>query len=462
MKIVLALSLVVTAACGDDDAMPRSDAGSPGADGGRDSGGGGNTIADIAAGNPDFSLLVAAASRAGLVDVLRGAGPFTVFAPNNDAFAASGIGMSDIESMPVAELTTVLRYHVIAGAAVESSAVVAGPASSAATAEGGWALSLILGTSGGVTLNGGNAVTGGANVVTADIAADNGVIHVIDRVLLPPDVPALATYAGLSDLVEAVTAAGLADDLQGAGPFTVFAPTNDAFPDGADRPTGDALATVLLYHVVAAGVPSADVPARADTLATNEAGNNLTLLFDTSSGVAVNGIAVAAADVGATNGVVHVIGGVLLPPSVLDMAGIAGLTQLAGAIGRADMAPGVDIAETLDAPAPGAVTGFTVFAPSNAAFEAIASTVAGLSNAQVAEVLQFHVLDPATFSDPVLAAGLPAAPGGDVPTLLGEDASIDTSMTPPRIEGASIVATDIHVTNGVIHLIDAVMIPTSL
>jgi transforming growth factor-beta-induced protein len=452
---------VALAACGDDDGTtPGTDAGPSTPDTGAS---GGNTIADVAGSNPDFSMLVAAASRAGLVDVLRMPGPFTVFAPTNAAFEASGIDMSDIESMDVAELSLVLRYHVIAGAAVESSAVTAGPADSAATAEGGWALSLILGTTGGVTINGGNAITGGANVVTADIEASNGVIHVIDRVLLPPNVPALATYAGLTDLVEAVTAAELADDLSGEGPFTVFAPTNEAFPDGAERPTGELLSTVLLYHVIGgAGVTSDAVPARANALATNAAGNNLTILFDTTSGVEANGIAVAVADVGATNGVVHVIGGVLLPPSILDMAGIAGLTALAGAIGRADMTPGTTIGATLDAPPPEGVTGFTVFAPSNAAFEEIASTVEGLSNAQVARVLQFHVLDPSTLSAPVLSTGLPAAPGGDVPTLLGEDASIDTAASPPTIEGAAIVGTDIHVTNGVIHLIDAVMIPSSL
>ncbi|MBK6578200.1 MAG: fasciclin domain-containing protein [Sandaracinaceae bacterium] len=447
LKVGLLLTIALAVGCGDSNGTPNTDAGQTG------------TIVDVAVGNDDFSILVAALTRAELVTTLQSAGPFTVFAPTNAAFAASDITLDDVETMDVDALTQILLYHVISGASVGSGAVTAGPVDSAAEdTTGTWNLSLILGTTGGVTLNGGNAQTGGANVVTADVAASNGVIHIIDRVLLPPTITDMTAYAGLTDLRQAVVDADLATTLSGAGPFTVFAPTNAAFPDGGARPTGDALSNILLYHVVAAGVPSGSVPARANAVAENEAGNNMTLLFDTTSGVAVNGIDVILADVGCTNGVVHVIDGVLLPPTVIDMAGIAGLTSLAAAIGRADMS-GAGIGTLLSGDAPGAATGFTVFAPTNAAFTAIQATVDGLTNAQVAQVLQYHVLDPATFTAPVLSTGLAT---GNVATALGQNAAVDISVSPPTIDGAAVVPTllDIHVSNGVVHVLSGVMVPT--
>lgn len=452
MKRVLKLSLVsvlALVALGCDDSDPVN----PTPDGGHS-----NTIVDVAVASSDFSILVAALQRAELVTTLQSAGPFTVFAPTNAAFAASGITLADVQSMDVDSLTTILLYHVVSGAAVRSSAITAGPVDSAAKdASGTWNLSLILGTTGGVTLNGGNAVTGGATVVTADVTASNGVIHVIDRVLLPPTIASMTAYAGLTDLREAAVAADLVETLDGPGPFTVFAPTNAAFPDGVARPTGAALTSVLLYHVLSGGVPSDAVPARANALATNAAGNNLTLLFDTRAGVTVNGINVVLADVGCTNGLVHVIDGVLLPPSIIDMAGIAGLTSLAAAVGRAD-ASGAGLGALLSGAAPSPATGFTVFAPTNAAFTAIQTTVDGLTDAQVAGVLRYHVLNPASFDAPVLSGGLA---NGNVATAAGIDATVNVSASPPTIGGAAVVPSllDINVTNGVVHVLADVMIP---
>ena len=444
--LLAALSLAALTGCESSttttDAGPRPDAPSG------DSSMAGNTIADIAAGNPDFSMLVAAATRAELVTLLGSEGTYTVFAPTNDAFEASGITMAMIESMPVEALTGILTYHALP-VEVPSSEIEAGPALTAAQ------LSLILGTTGGVTVNGGNTVTGGANVVMADIEASNGVIHVIDRVLLPPTVADLARYAGLTQLAGAVTAAGLGDALSGEGPFTVFAPTNAAFEALPAVPEGDALAQVLLYHVVAASVASGAVPASASSLAENAYDDPLTLLFDTSSGVEINGSAtVVIADVRATNGIVHVIDEVLLPMNVVDAATAAGLTGLLGAVGAAaPLSGGTTVAEALSAQAP-----YTVFAPTNDAFTAISDTLMTLTPAQVRDVLLYHVLNPATFTAPVLAADLPAAIT-ELDTLNGADATLDPTVTPPTVEGAPIAVTDIVVTNGVVHVIGAVMIP---
>jgi transforming growth factor-beta-induced protein len=447
----LLLALIGLMGCGSSsptdggtaDSGPRTDAG-PTADAGR------RTIADIATGDARFTLLVHAAQRAGLVETLAGTGTFTVFAPTNDAFAASGFANeAAIDALTPAQLQGILTYHAL-GSVVGSSQITPGVTTTLA------GFSIVLGTTGGVTINGGNTVTGGANVVTADITADNGVIHVIDRVLLPPDIPALARYAGLTSLLGAVTSAGLADELSAPGALTVFAPTNEAFDALGTPPTGDALTQVLLYHVVGAAVPSTAVPARAQSLATNTYGDNLTLLFDTSSGVRINGGAtVVIADARATNGIVHVIDRVLLPMNTVDAATAAGLTGLLGAVSAAaPLSDGTTVAAALSAQAP-----YTIFAPTNAAFEAASGTIATLSAAQVRDVLLYHVLSPTTFAMPVLAADLPAA-ATELGTLNGQNVSLDPTVTPPTVEGARIVSTDLVVTNGVIHVIDAVMVPT--
>ncbi len=439
---LMALSLFLVA-CGDDEKKTNT----PDPDGGQ-----AQTIAEIAAGNPDFSLLVAAATKAELVDELGDDDKLTVFAPTNDAFEASGITEETIESLSKDELEQILGYHVLAGE-VKAADVEAGIVSTVAD------LSLVIGTTDGVTLNGGNIVTGGAEVVTTDIEASNGVIHVIDRVLLPPTVADLARYAGLTALSEALDSAELVDTLKGEGPFTVFAPTNDAFGELDEVPTGEALAAVLTYHVVAGAVVSDAVPAAAPSLSNNAYGDPLTLLFDTTDGVSINGGAaeVVIADVKGTNGIVHVVDGVLTPLNVVQAATAAGLTGVLTAVSAAADLPddGPSVAEALAAQAP-----YTVFAPTNAAFADIADVIPTLSAEQIRDILLYHVLDTTDFAAPVLAADLPTEET-DLKTLVGANVTFDPSTTPPTIGGADIVTTDIVVTNGVVHLIGSVMLPPS-
>jgi transforming growth factor-beta-induced protein len=300
-------------------------------------------------------------------------------------------------------------------------------------------------------------MTGGANVTTADVMASNGVIHVIDRVILPPDIPMAAQYGGLSELVKAVGAAAdlpggpsVLEALQGAGPFTVFAPTNDAFAAIAAPSDSAALRDVLLYHVVGAGVLSSGIPAKADSLLANKWGNPVTLLFDTSSGAKVNTASVVIADIKTTNGIVHVIDQVLLPPDIIDMAGIAGLSELAGAIGAAAKLPDdISVIDALRAEEP-----YTVFAPTNQAFQAISPPS---DPAVLRDVLLLHVV---VAEAPVLSSGLPASP---VPSLLSGQALTFDASGPSVSSGgtmsASIGPFDINVTNGVIHVIDKVLLP---
>jgi len=447
-SFALIATLLALAGC-DDTTETGTDASTPAVDGGAPMT---NTIVDIAAADPDFSMLVSAVGRAGLVDVLASPGPFTVFAPTNQAFMDSGITQDAIDTMPVDQLTAILTYHAVAGA-VLSTDLENGTVTPVAE------FTLFVGVDGGVTLNGGNSVTGGAGVVTADIAADNGVIHVIDRVLLPPTVADLARYGGLDSLVAAVGAAAplpdgtsVLDALNAPdATYTVFAPTNAAFDALAATPDADQLRDVLLYHVLGATVRSSAIPGQADTLLTNAWGNGVTVLFDTSAGATINGASIAVTDLAGTNGVVHVIESVLLPPNAIDMAGIAGLGELATAIGAAaDLAPGTPVADALVSEGP-----FTIFAPTNAAFEAVASVTATLDAEALRDVLLFHVAP----ADPPVLSG--ALADGEVPTLFTDTLTIDTSSTPPSVEEASVMMVDINVTNGVIHVIDAVMIPPS-
>lgn len=251
-------------------------------------------IIEVATQAGGFTKLAAALTSANLVDTLKGAGPFTVFAPTDAAFDALG------SAAPTGEtLATVLKYHVISGKPLGQLDLKEGGAA--------WtvAASPVL-----FTLAGGAAIDD-AKITTTNIVAKNGVIHVIDKVIVPPsqDIVEVATAQGFSSLASALTSADLVDTLQGAGPYTVFAPTNEAFAALTTAPTGDALRDVLLYHVVEGAVGSGDLKAGAvPTLLANES-----LTIDLTGGVKVNTTPVTTANVLAKNGIIHVIGSVLVP-----------------------------------------------------------------------------------------------------------------------------------------------------
>ena len=167
--------------------------------------------------------LVAALSHAGLVSALQADGPFTVFAPTDDAFAAAGIDLSTFDTDEEnATLSDILLYHVVSGS-VAASDVTDGMSAEA-----------LNGDDISFTVSDGSVMVNGATVTTADVMASNGIIHVIDMVLMPPadlaDIPTVAQGTGIhTSLVAAVVQAELLTTLQGDGPFTVFAPTDDAF-----------------------------------------------------------------------------------------------------------------------------------------------------------------------------------------------------------------------------------------
>jgi transforming growth factor-beta-induced protein len=269
------------------------------------------TIVEIAAGNKDFSTLVAAVKAAGLADTLGGDGPFTVFAPTNEAFAKLPAGTVETLLKPEnkEKLASILTYHVVA-AKVMAADVKPGQ------------VKTVNGNEFKLAVSDGKVTVDGATVIKTDIVGNNGVIHVIDHVILPPTKTVVEIAAGNEDfstLVAAVKAAGLVDTLSGDGPFTVFAPTNEAF---AKLPKGtvesllkpenkEKLAAILTYHVVAGKVMAADV--KSGTVATVN-GKSLKLAVS-DAGVMVDSAKVLKTDIVGTNGVIHVIDSVILPAS---------------------------------------------------------------------------------------------------------------------------------------------------
>lgn len=248
-----------------------------------------------------------------------------------------------------------------------------------------------------------------------------------------------------STLTGAIVQAGLEETLRGPGPFTVFAPTNAAFEAAGIDPTtlsNDELATVLTHHVVAGEVPSTGIPALADSVA------GFTLFFDTSDGVRVDGASVTTPDVQTTNGLIHVVDDVLLPPTLLDAVGRAGLTGLADAVGAADPAVAALLAEPGD---------YTVLAPTNEAFDAASSITATLDTAGLTDVLTYHVLPAAVGS-----GELPAASDTLLVNAWGDPVTALFAPADATVNGTGIVITDIHTTNGTVHVVEDVLLPPTV
>lgn len=262
----------------------------------------------VAAGS--FDTLAAALKAADLVDTLKGDGPFTVFAPTDEAFAKLPAGTVESLLRPEnkAMLRAVLLYHVVPGMAQAADVAE----------KSAWAT--INGQQITVTERGGKVMIDKARVIKADITATNGVIHAIDAVIMPETrtIPAVAKAAGsFGTLLAAVEAAGLSETLMGKGPFTVFAPTDDAFAALGDtvedllRPENkQRLAAILTYHVVPGRVFAAQAMELDEAKTVN---GQMVDIASADGKVTVGGATVVKADIDAANGVIHVIDAVLLP-----------------------------------------------------------------------------------------------------------------------------------------------------
>jgi uncharacterized surface protein with fasciclin (FAS1) repeats len=273
----------------------------------------GSTIVEVAASAGKFKTLLAAAKAAGLAETLASKGPFTVFAPTDEAFAK--LGKATIANLLKPEnkdqLVGILTYHVVAGK-VPAAKVVG--LKSAKTVQGS-ALPIVV--------KGGKVKVANANVVATDVMASNGVIHIIDAVMLPPQpnlVEVAAKAGSFNTLLAAAKAAGLADTLANGGPFTIFAPTDEAFAKvGADtiamllKPENKKkLQAILKNHVVSGKVMSGTAVKLTEATTLN--GTKLGLKYDAKAKkLHVGAGTVVTADVEARNGVIHVVDTVLLP-----------------------------------------------------------------------------------------------------------------------------------------------------
>ena len=411
-----------------------------------------NVFDDVIATSPNHNYLEAALIQEGLDIALKDpTANYTVFAPDDQAFTnlANTLNTDISGLLALPNLNDILLYHVL-GAEVPSSAVtnglIADPLSPTNT------LKLTLLTDGSVYVN-------QAEVTAVDLTTDNGVVHVLGAVVLPNQTVADVAIGSSAHttLVAAVIEARLLPAL--TDPFsqlTVFAPTNDAFSAaltalGLTAPellASPDLQDILLYHVIGSEVLSTDLSNGLIAAPLNTA-NTLKVTID-GTNVFVNQAQVVGADLQAENGVVHVLDAVVLPfETVADIAiGSPAHTTLVAAVIEARLLP------LLTDP----FSEFTVFAPTNTAFNNLATSL-GLTLNEIlalpnlAEILAYHVV-----SGTVLSTDLTAGP---VTTLSGDDVIV--SLTGGvKINDANVTTADLTSDNGVVHVLDKVILSTFL
>ncbi len=405
-----------------------------------------STVVDIIVNSPDHTILETAVIAAGLADDLSGTGPFTVFAPTDAAFNALPAGtLEALLQDPTGALAQILLYHVASGKVMSTDL------------SDGQMITTLQGKTVKVSITAEGVFINNAKVTVADLQADNGVVHVIDAVLLPPApttvVDIIVNSPDHTILETAVIAAELDDDLSGTGPFTVFAPTDAAFnalPAGTLdalllNPTG-ALAQILLYHVASGKVMSTDLS--DGQMVTTLQGKTVKVSI-TAEGVFINNAKVTVADLVADNGVVHVIDAVLLPPAPTTVVDIIVNSPDHTILETAVIAAELD--DDLSGPGP-----FTVFAPTDAAFNALpAGTLDALlldPTGALAQILLYHVA-----SGKVMSTDL--SDGQMITTLQGKTVMVSITAEGVFINNAKVTVADLVADNGVVHVIDAVLLP---
>ncbi|WP_224484596.1 fasciclin domain-containing protein [Robertkochia aurantiaca] len=432
------------------------------------------TIVTHAAANANFSTLVTALGRFGdtYTNALSGDGPFTVFAPTNAAFdeLLATLGMT-LEEIPDALLETVLTYHVIAGQNLSANNFVDGQTE---TTLQGSDLSVNVGTDGNVEVVDATGIPG--DVVAADVQAVNGVIHAVNRVLLPQEVvdavTAEATIGQLVNLNGDYSTLGLALERTGLdelvndpnASLTVFAPDNDAFAAFLENAgltfeevPNDLLANILANHVLLQDeAVTSDMLSNtyANTRATNADGDNLSLYINVDNGVTLNGVStVTMPDISTVNGVIHAVDVVIGLPTVVTFATAdPTFESLVGALTTEGQPDFVSVLSDTEAT-------FTVFAPTNAAFGELAAVPEGET---LTAVLNHHVVGEANIRSADLTEGT-----NTVVSLEGDE--LDIILPPTQggianiVDGSgntqSIIAVDVQAWNGVIHVIDGVLVP---
>ena len=416
-----------------------------------------DSIFEIAAADDRFDSLELALTTTGLDVALNDDNAnYTVFAPTDDAFDKLGDALNTLLSDPDT-LSNILQYHVINGAAVDSGTAIS---------LAGNTQEMLNGNNIAITLQSGELYINNAKVIITDIEASNGIIHAIDTVITPPTptivdgtiVDAAINTPELSTLVTALQAAGLVDALADETKmYTVFAPLNSAFDkiddDALTALLADtaALTDVLTYHVYTGGdvdsitaisLTGGEVPMlNGDNVSVNYADGKLW----------INNSEVVTRDIVTNNGTVHLIDTVLMPP-------IGSLVDVAVADGRFTTLVAALQATGLDATLADKNNTFTVFAPTDDAFALLGQDTINALLADtdtLSSILLYHVIGDANINS---AAAINAA-GTTIGTANGSDVSINLVGDKLYINNSQVIITDVMADNGVIHVVDTVIVP---
>src|SRR6056297_1111171 len=424
-----------------------------------------NNIVELATSTSDLSTLVTAITTADLTSVLQGEGPFTVFAPTNAAFdnLEDGVLQTLLDNPDV--LAEVLQYHVVSGQVMSTDL------------SNGEVSTLLSGKSINVSIADGVVTLNSSAIVTdADIEASNGVVHIIDEVLLPEgfelpkdDIVTIASETpSLSILLDALTMfPNLVDALSSDGNYTVFAPTNDAFTallgvigqSSLDDVPEDVIERLLKYHVISSAALMSGDLTDGQMAATLLSDDDKVSVGISGSDVTINGANVTTANVEASNGIVHIVDAVLVPSLELSIVNTIvepayfnkDFSILTEAVVTADL-----LSTLIDSEA-----NYTLFAPNNDAFEAAGITsLEGLTANDLAPILTYHVLDTEVFGDGLPATGSAITSlGGDFYLSLNDNGAFINGLT--EVTTATLSGEALDYNNGVVHLIDRTLVPAS-
>ena len=423
------------------------------------------SIVDVARDAGSFSTLLTALEAAGLDSTLADEdSDFTVFAPTDDAFEALPEGALDTLLADTDLLTDVLLYHVITDSVVGSDTALSLAGTTQLMANEAKLA---------ITVRGGALYLNESVVIDTDIEASNGVIHVIDAVLTPTTIGepegsivdlALAS-PDLTTLVTALQAADLVDALADENAvFTVFAPTDAAFAALGDDAIAALLAdteeltNVLLYHVVGeAAVDSIDATALYGQIVTML--NEADVTIDVRDGeLYINDSKVIIKDIPATNGIIHVIDMVLIPESETAAEPTGTIVDIALADPQfSTLVTALEAADLVSTLADETAV-FTVFAPTDDAFALLGTDTINSLLADVptlTNILTYHVIG----DQAVDSATAISLDGSDVEMLNGDTVSVSVQDGTLYLNDSAVIVPDVVATNGVIHVIDAVLTP---
>jgi transforming growth factor-beta-induced protein len=427
------------------------------------------TIVDAAVNNGNFTTLVAALQATGLDATLADTNStFTVFAPTDEAFALLGQTTIDALLADTDTLSNILTYHVYAGEVDAATAI----------SLAGTTVDMANGNPLALSLSGNNLLVNGATVITTDIQTDNGIIHVIDAVLMPPTdiitptlniVETAVANGSFTTLVAALQATELAAVLADeSSTFTVFAPTDEAFALIGEETINtllsntDVLASILLQHVVVgSGIDSITAYSLNGMMVETASMAKVQLsINETTDMLMFGGANIVIKDIHTSNGIIHVIdavivGDVEVPSPAMSLVDVASNNSIFSTLVSALQSTGLDTTlANLD-------NDYTVFAPTDAAFAKLPEgMLASLTNEQLTDILLYHVLPGKVMSDGAIT--LAQSTENMAETASGNNLSLSFFDGMLFINGAKVSSADVMADNGIIHVIDNVLMPLSM